>query len=217
MITDEKTTVFLIDGDPLTHKTVAALTDSMGLLLVPFTTAGGFLEVYDTRRRGCLVVDLRLPDMTGPELFERLANRHKYRPATVMLAAPEDIHAAIAAVRAGVIDFLEKPVEPRQLLEQIQRAVDADRDAYVRYEREKKMDEICRLLSEREKQVLAMLLLGKSNKQIAAELQLSFKTISWHRVTAMRKLGVDSILELVGKNYPDMVAHFQSAPIVKAA
>jgi len=202
----DQTTVFVVEDDSIIRCTILSLADSIGLRARGYAKAGDFLGAYSPDNRGCLVLDLRLPDMSGLQLIEQLVNRFRYLPTTVIITGHGDIQTAVAAIRSGVLDFLEKPFRPQQLLDQIQNAIRVEANAYREFTRRMNLEAAAGQLSIREKQVLSMLLANKSNKQIAAELQLSFKTISWHRTSALRKLEVESMLDLAGHDYAQLLS-----------
>jgi len=199
-------TVFVVDDDPAMRESLSFLVDSVGLEVECFATARDFLDRYDGRRGGCLVLDVRMPGMSGLELQERLADRGVDIPI-VMITGFGDVPMAVRALKRGALDFIEKPFTDQDLLDRIHEALERDRNR--RAERARKEDIAARIakLTPREHQVMDCVLAGKPNKVIAAELTLSPKTIEVHRARMMDKMQVASLAELlqlvIGKQGPD--------------
>jgi two-component system response regulator FixJ len=199
-------TVFVVDDDPAMRESLSFLVDSVGLEVECFATARDFLDRYDGRRGGCLVLDVRMPGMSGLELQERLADRGIDIPI-VMITGFGDVPMAVRALKRGALDFIEKPFTDQDLLDRIHEALERDRNR--RAERARKEDIAARIakLTPREHQVMDCVLAGKPNKVIAAELTLSPKTIEVHRARMMDKMQVASLAELlqlvIGKQGPD--------------
>ena len=199
-------TVFVVDDDPAMRESLSFLVGSVGLEVECFATARDFLDRYDGRRGGCLVLDVRMPGMSGLELQERLADRGIDIPI-VMITGFGDVPMAVRALKRGALDFIEKPFTDQDLLDRIHEALERDRNR--RAERARKEDIAARIakLTPREHQVMDCVLAGKPNKVIAAELTLSPKTIEVHRARMMDKMQVASLAELlqlvIGKQGPD--------------
>ena len=189
-------TVFVVDDDPAMRESLSFLVDSVGLEVECFATARDFLDRYDGRRGGCLVLDVRMPGMSGLELQERLADRGIDIPI-VMITGFGDVPMAVRALKRGALDFIEKPFTDQDLLDRIHEALERDRNR--RAERARKEDIAARIakLTPREHQVMDCVLAGKPNKVIAAELTLSPKTIEVHRARMMDKMQVASLAELL--------------------
>lgn len=161
-----------------------------------FASADEFLTRYDPSLPGCLILDVRLPGMSGLQLQETLKQRGHGIPI-IVVTGHGTIPMAVNAVKAGAFDFLEKPFRDQDVLDRVQEAI--RRDRATRTERERKGQVALRLanLTSREREVLELVLQGQSNKMIAAHLGLSHKTIEYHRSNMMEKLGVQSVPELV--------------------
>jgi FixJ family two-component response regulator len=189
-------TVFIVDDDDAIRDSLRMLAESMGFEPATFATAQAFLEAYDPGRSGCLVLDIRMPGMSGLELQERLVQSGIELPI-IFMTGHADVPMAVRAMQAGAVDFLEKPFRDQDLLDKIQRAIEfdaknrkhlADRDA-IRRRSER--------LTPREREVLELVVDGQPNKAIAAELGLSERTIEIHRSRVMRKMEADSLPQLV--------------------
>lgn len=189
-------TVFVVDDDPSVRKSLRWLMESVGLKVQTFASAQEFLSAHDPDRPGCVVLDVRMPGMSGLELQERLRDRSSRLPIIVMTAYG-DVPMAVRAMKSGAIHFFEKPVSDQVLLEHIQRALAADirrrqdesqlRDVELRYAK----------LTRREAEVLDMVVEGLSSKEIGGRLGVSFKTIEAHRAKIMRKMEANSVPHLI--------------------
>lgn len=189
-------TLFVVDDDPAMRRSLQQLAESVALQIETFDSAAAFLKAYDPDRPGCLLLDLRMPGMGGLELQQQLNARGGAIPI-IILTAYADVDAAVRAMKAGAIDFMEKPFSAQALLERIHAAL--ARDAQRRQQRALHADFHSRLrrLTPREKEVMGLLAEGKSVKMVAVELGLSHKTVQVHRARIMDKLEVSSIAEMV--------------------
>jgi two-component system response regulator FixJ len=189
-------TVFVVDDDAAVRKSLRWLLESVSLPVETFATGQEFLDAFDPDRPGCLVVDVRLPEMSGLELQERLAARGATLPA-IVITAHGDVPMAVRAMKGGAIDFLEKPFSDQLLLDRVQQALRLD--SQVRQQRERQGQVVARLnlLTPREREVLERVVQGKSNKVMAAELDISTKTVEAVRARLMRKMQADSVADLV--------------------
>jgi len=189
-------TVFVVDDDEALNESLRWLLESEGLAVETFGSASEFLEGYPSGHPGCLILDVRMPGMSGLELQERMRERGIRLP-TIVITGHGDIPMAVQAVRNGAVDFIEKPLDDRVLMSSVQAALAADAEAQQAESELRELWERAEELTPRERQVFARAALGQPNKQIAAELELSEKTIEVHRANLMRKLEVGSIAELV--------------------
>jgi len=189
-------TVFVVDDDPAMRESLAFLVGSVGLHVESFADARDFLARYDAARPGCLVLDVRMPGMSGLELQERLAERKIDLPI-IMITGFGDVPMAVRALKLGAVDFIEKPFTDQEILDRIHEAIEEDRrrrgDRADREELDRRMNR----LTVRERQVMDCVLAGKANKVIALELDLSPKTIEVHRARMMDKMQVNSLAELL--------------------
>ena len=189
-------TVFVVDDDPAMRESLSFLVGSVGLAVECFATARDFLDRYDGRRGGCLVLDVRMPGMSGLELQERLADRGVDIPI-VMITGFGDVPMAVRALKRGALDFIEKPFTDQDLLDRIHEALERDRCGRAERARREEIAARIAKLTPRERQVMDCVLAGKPNKVIAAELTLSPKTIEVHRARMMDKMQVSSLAELL--------------------
>lgn len=191
-----KSTVFVVDDDPVVRAMVGAVAESVQMQAEGFGSALEFLAAFDPDRPGCLVLDVRLPGISGLELQARLRARHAMLPV-IMVTGFADVSTAVRALRAGALDFMEKPLSGHLLLERINEAVHMDRTR--RHMAARFADFSARVvkLTPRERQVLTLIVEGRANRQIAEALVLSRKTVETHRANLISKTGVESLAELI--------------------
>jgi two-component system, LuxR family, response regulator FixJ len=189
-------TVFVVDDDTAICEAMQCLLESAGLRVQTFDSAEAFLSAVRPEMPGCLVLDIRMPGMGGLELQARLA-REEFPLPVVIVTGHGDIPMAVRAMKNGVVDFLEKPVNDGVLLERIRAALERDRN--TRQTRAQHADVAQRMarLTPRERQVLAGVVAGKPSKQIASELGIMEKTIEVHRKHIRHKMGVRCSVDLV--------------------
>lgn len=188
-------TVFVIDDDPALCESLRWLMESIGLNVQVFTSGKDFIEHYNCEQIGCLLIDIRMPGMNGFELQDALIARHNRMPI-IMITGHGDIPMAVRALKAGALDFITKPFNAQQLLEQVQKAINQDthRPEIPEYS---SLAERFALLTSREKEVMERVVAGKLNKEIAYELGISLKTVELHRSHVMQKIKAKSLAELV--------------------
>lgn len=189
-------TVFVVDDDAAMRDSLRWLFGSVGLAVETFATAEEFLNACDPSRPGCLLLDVRMPGMSGLNLQDELAARHFTLPIIIITGFAE-VATAVRALKTGAIDFIQKPFSDELLLERIRQAIDADRRVREAQAQHAEISERFALLSARERAVMELVVAGKANKVIAAELGLSAKTVEVHRANVMRKTGADSVADLV--------------------
>ena len=167
-------TVFVVDDDPAIRESLRWLIESVGLNVKVFSTAREFLEGYDPSSAGCLVLDVRMPGMSGLDLQNELAARAIHVPI-IIITGHAEVPVAVRALKAGAMDFIEKPFSDQLLLDRIRRAIEVDAEA--RRVRSEQAEVAARLgqLTPRERQVMDLVIAGKANKVIASELDLSPK------------------------------------------
>ena len=189
-------TVFVVDDDEAVRDSMKWLVESVGLRVEIFESAQAFLAGYDPGRPGCLVLDVRMPGMSGLELQERLAEEDIGIPVIVMTGFG-DVPTAVRAMKTGAVDFIEKPFNDQAMLDLIHDSL--ERDAEMRRERSVKAAARAQLekLTQREREVMRLVVSGMSNKEIARELDIAPKTVEAHRAKVMEKMGVGSLAELV--------------------
>jgi FixJ family two-component response regulator len=193
---DEGVRVFIIDDDPSVLKALERLLRLNGFPVETFMSAAAFLERPPYEGAACLVLDLRMPGLSGLDVQEALSQKGIAIPI-VFLSAQADVPSTVRAMREGAIDFLVKPVEERQLLDTITRALSKAID--LQRQRRAQLGAVERLarLTKREREVCELVARGLPNKQIAFELGTSEKTVKVHRGRVMHKLEVDSVAALV--------------------
>lgn len=188
--------VFVVEDDPVVRQSLVMLIETLGVAVRGHATGRGFLDDPDGRRASCVVLDVRLPGLGGLEVQSRMSDLGLTAPV-IFITGHGDVPMAVAAMRGGAVDFLQKPFDNQSLLERVGQAIARGRD--LRQEEELRKIATARLatLSPREREVLALLVEGRMNKAIAAELGISSKTVEDHRASIMRKMQVRSIAELV--------------------
>ena len=189
-------TVFVVDDDRAMRDSLSWLLDSVGLRVRSYATAAEFLADHDPAQPGCLVLDVRMPGMSGLDLQAELARRGVELP-TIVITGHAEVSMAVRAVKAGAIDFIEKPFSDQLLLDRVRQALEVDLEA--REVRRRREDARRRLatLTAREREVLDLVVAGKANKEIASALGVSPKTVEVHRAHVMSKMCVDSLAELI--------------------
>jgi FixJ family two-component response regulator len=193
---DLQQTVFIVDDDPAICESLCNLIESAGLVTRQFGSAEEFLEVCSPELAGCLVLDVRLPGMSGMELQNRLIKSGLAIPIVIM-TGHGDIPMVRNAMKAGAIEFLTKPFQDEELLSAIEQAFALDRSRRSTISLERSIVERWKTLSDRERQVLEMVTTGMLNKQIADRLNLSLITVKLYRRQVMDKMQADSFAALV--------------------
>ncbi len=194
--TTPKPTVFVVDDDQAVRDSLRWLLESVGHGVETFESAHEFLDSYDPNRPGCLVLDVRIPGMSGLELQETLAARAMAIPI-IMITGHGDISMAVQAMKDGALDFIEKPFNDQLLLDRVQYALNEDaRRRRDRAEKEVLLERVAQL-TPRELEVMREVVAGHPNKVVAHTLGISVKTVEIHRARAMEKMQAGSLPELV--------------------
>jgi FixJ family two-component response regulator len=188
--------VFIVDDDPSVRSGLARLLKSVGLTVQTFASAPEFLAQSDTDKSGCLIVDLRLPAMSGLELQEQLKGRALNLPI-IFLTAFGTVPASVRAMKAGAIDFLEKPVDDQTLIDTVFLALELDRTQRAKQAEVQAVYDRFKSLTPREVEVCRLIITGRPNKQVAYELGTTEKTIKVHRARVLEKMHCQSLAELV--------------------
>jgi FixJ family two-component response regulator len=189
-------TVFVVDDDSAVRGAISRLLKSVGLKPVTYGSAQEFLDDYDRSTRGCLVLDVRMPGMGGLDLQQSLADKKVDIPI-VIITGHADVPMAVRALQMGAVNFIEKPFSDQLLLDSIQQAIKKDADRRRDQARRTEIEELIAQLTPREREVMDMVIAGKTNKSIALDLRLSKKTVEFHRGNVMKKMNVDSVVELI--------------------
>jgi two-component system, LuxR family, response regulator FixJ len=188
--------VFVVDDDPAMRDSLRWLIESTGLQVETFADAQTFLGRIRPDVPGCLVLDVRMPGLSGLDLQTELARRGIGLP-TIVVTGHAEVPMAVRAVKAGAIDFIEKPFSDQLLLDRVRQGIEMD---HREREGRARRGEVLRrmgLLTQREREVLDLVVAGRANKEIAATLHLSPKTVEVHRAHVMDKMQASSVAELV--------------------
>lgn len=196
MRTGTENQVVIVDDDEGSRNSLKWLIESGGFPAMTFMSADHFLEVASDLDIGCLVLDVRMPGKSGVQLLEDLVDRAG-SPPIVMISAFADVRTAVRAMRGGAVDFLEKPVNGEELLECVARCLSTQGAERRSSASTMLMKSRLEALTRRERQILDLIVAGRSNKQTAAELGISPRTVEVHRRNIMRKSGASSFAELV--------------------
>lgn len=189
-------TAYVVEDDESIRTLWKWLMESNGIAVRTFNSAPEFIAEYQSGAPGCLVLDLRLPGMSGLELQEHL-KRNQIDIPIIFVTAHGDVRTAVTAIKEGAVDFIEKPFSYRQAVSIVEKAFERDAENRQRRTRHAQAASRIALLTDRERAVLQRVIEGKQNKIIADELALSVKTVEAHRAKVMEKMGVDSVAELV--------------------
>ncbi|MCB1918546.1 MAG: response regulator transcription factor [Candidatus Competibacteraceae bacterium] len=189
-------TVFLIDDDQAIRDAVGLLLRAHGLAVETFANAVDFLESDAIQRPGCLLLDVRMPGMSGLDLQKHLRTRNQQVPI-IFITGHGDVPMAIRAMKAGAFDFVEKPFQAETLLGRVHDALAFDAQERCRQAQRDEAAARMALLSPREREVLERVVAGQYNKVIAAELDISISTVEIHRKRVMKKLEAESLSDLI--------------------
>lgn len=195
-MTTSESVVFIVDDDQLIRDSLTELVSSVGMKAVSFSSAREFLESDLNDRSGCLVLDIRMPDISGLDLQDELHKRDISLPV-IFITGHGTVPLSVRAMKAGAVDFLQKPFEDQDLLDAINRAMEQDSKTRSALSEHKRILKRFRSLTPRERQVLILVADGCLNKQIGTELGLSENTVKTHRQRIMRKMKAKSMAELM--------------------
>ncbi len=189
--------VYIIDDDQAMVESLLWIIESIGLKVKTYTRAQDFLDEYDPQQHGCLLLDVRMPGMSGPELQTKLNQQGLPTLPIIFISGHGDVPLAVRVMKAGAIDFLTKPFNDQVLLESINKALRIDQTNREKRQESAQAKAKFAILSPREVEVLQGIVAGKPNKVISAELKISLKTVEAHRASVMKKMAVKSVPELV--------------------
>ena len=191
-----KPLVCIVDDDDMVRTSVCMLAETLNVRTRGFGNCQEFLDSVDRRDCDCLVLDVRLPGISGPALQERLAGM-EFVPPIIFISGHGTVPMAVKAMQLGAIDFLLKPFDEQTLLDRIQQAIEQSCQARMQIKEKSVLAARLEMLSEREREVLELLKLGMANKQIADRLNISVRTAEQHRANLKKKLHATSLAELL--------------------
>lgn len=191
-------TVFVVDDDPDIRTSFRWLIESVGLRVETYESADAFLEAYSPDVPGCLVLDVRMPGMSGLDLLDALRQRAIEIPVTI-ITAYGDVQKAVRAMKNGAIDFIEKPIGDQTLLDRIHQSLDSDRKRREELAEIREIEARIDLLTPREQQVMKLVVKGLSSKEAGEEFEISFKTVEAHRAKIMSKMQAKSVPHLINQ------------------
>jgi len=196
MTNHDQSVVHVVDDDEAVRDSISMLLDTVGIAHRLHGSAVEFLDAYGAGARGCLVLDIRMPEMTGLELQEALNQRGIELPI-IFITGHGDIPMAVEAMRRGALDFIRKPFAEDDLLDRIKEALARDAEAQVERTALEDLKQRYATLSPRELEVFARVADGQANKVVAIELGISERTVEIHRAQVMQKMGARSLAQLV--------------------
>lgn len=193
--------VVVVDDDPAARTSLRLLLKSLGLTAVTYESAAAFLAAFDPEQPGCLLLDIRMPVMSGLELQQQLHERGNIAPV-IFLTGHGDITMAVEAMRQGALDFLQKPFRDQDLLDRVQKALAKDRARREELRGDESIRQRLESLTPRESEVLELVTGGAPNKIIAHKLGISQRTVEIHRAHVMEKMGAESLADLIHMTRP---------------
>jgi FixJ family two-component response regulator len=193
---ERQPTVFVVDDDDGVRASIRLLLKSIGFTATPMSSAQEFLAAFDPAQPGCLVLDIRMPGMSGMELQQQLNLRGATLPV-IFITGHGDVPMAVEAMQHGAFDFLQKPFRDQDLIDRVQKALARDRETRASLQKHDQIRQKLESLTPREREVLDLMTKGQQNKVMAAELGLSQRTVEIHRAHVMEKMGANSVAQLV--------------------
>jgi len=194
--TPQPSTVFIVDDDPAVQQSLRMLFRSVGYRTETFSSGKQFLDAYDERWAGCIVLDVRMPGMSGLELQQHLTERHSILPI-IFMTGHGDVPMAVEAMQAGAVDFIQKPFSDQDLLDRVSQAIAKDQRNRAALLEKHEIRQRLESLTPREREIMDMVVNGKANKVIAGDLELSQRTVEIHRARVMEKMQATSLAHLV--------------------
>ena len=189
-------TVYVVDDDEAVRDSLQWLLEGQDYRVRCFESAEAFISRYDPREVACLIADIRMSGMSGMELQDRLIDRQSPLPI-VFITGHGDVPMAVASMKKGALDFIQKPFNEIQLLQLVERMLETARDLFSEHQQAASRDALLGKLTTRESQVLERIVAGRLNKQIADDLGISIKTVEAHRANIMEKLGANTVADLL--------------------
>ena len=188
--------IYLVDDDEALRDSLVWLLESQGFKVAAFASAEDFLRRWRPEFNGCLLLDVRMPGMSGLELHERLRAQYCTLPV-IFITGHGDVPMAVAALKKGAVDFIEKPFNDAELLRIVNQCLANEKESRARRRQDAEVSRRLDQLTQREREVLDLIIVGKLNKQIADVLGISIKTVEVHRARVMEKMAAQSLAELV--------------------
>jgi len=188
--------VYIVDDDPSVRDALSSLVESAGLEAKTCKDVSEFLDSYDAEREGCLVLDIRMPDINGLDFLESFPE-HDVNIPTIVISGHGDIRSTVRAMKAGAFDFIEKPFRRKALMDKIMSCIEKDSKRRIIDFANKEFENKLKLLTSREREVLDLLVCGYSYKKIALKLGISHRTVEVHRNRCILKLQQETTIELV--------------------
>jgi two-component system, LuxR family, response regulator FixJ len=188
--------IFIVEDDDAVRESLQLVLESLGHTVSAFPSASAFLEKFNSDLAGCLVLDIRMPGMNGMELQRKLNDSNSMLPI-IFVTGHGDVPMAVEAMQQGAFDFIQKPYREQQLLEKIDRALQLDKENRESLQQRQAILAHLQELTPREMDVLLLMIEGKANKVIAADLDISQRTVEIHRARVMEKLRANSLAHLV--------------------
>jgi two-component system, LuxR family, response regulator FixJ len=189
-------TIFVVDDDSAVRDALKLLLRSVGQAVETYGSAQEFLDAYSEDRPGCLVLDIRMPGMSGLELQQKLNEKHSILPI-IFITGHGDVPMAVEAMQAGAVDFIQKPFRDQDLIDRINQALEKDGSNRAALGERNDIRRRLETLTPREREVLDLVVHGKANKVIAGDLKLSQRTVEIHRARVMEKMQASSLAHLV--------------------
>lgn len=193
---DAKPVVYIVDDDDGMRRALTGLMTTVGYTAIPYARPADFLTSYDPTQPNCLVLDVRMPEMSGLEVQQQLNHSGSMVPV-ILVTGHGDVPMAVQAMKDGAFDFLQKPFRDQDLLDRINAALKQDTENRAMVERHSDLKRRSESLTTREREVMALVVDGRANKVIAIDLGLSERTVEIHRSNVMEKMGARSVAHLV--------------------
>ncbi|AMN45645.1 histidine kinase [Steroidobacter denitrificans] len=194
--TNQRPTIFIVDDDSAVRDALKLLLRSVGQAVETYASAQEFLDSYGMDRPGCLVLDIRMPGISGLELQQKLNEKHSILPI-IFITGHGDVPMAVEAMQAGAVDFIQKPFRDQDLIDRINQALEKDSSNRAALGERNDIRRRLETLTPREHEVLELVVRGKANKVIAGDLKLSQRTVEIHRARVMEKMQASSLAHLV--------------------
>jgi len=192
----KKGTVYVVDDDEAVRDSLQWMLEGKDYRVRCFDSAESFLSRYDPREVACLIIDIRMPGMTGLELQSRLLDDHSPLPLS-FITGHGDVPMAVDTMKKGAMDFIQKPFQEEQLVPLVERMLEQAKESFAEYQNSAARDALMARLTLRESQVLERIVAGRLNKQIADDLGISIKTVEAHRANIMEKLNANTVADLL--------------------